>query len=71
MKNIMKYIILCILLFVAMTACSTFVIYIFTLILKVKFENIVFTGFKVAFVAMMLLGAGWLVKRKRCGKNKE
>lgn len=71
MKNIMKYVILCIMLFVAMTACSTFVLYVFKLILKIEYENIVFSGFKVAFVAMVLLGAGWFVKRKRSGKSKE
>lgn len=51
--KIVKKIILWLLLLIAMVICGTLVLKIFDLLLKLEYENIWISGFKVGFIAWL------------------
>lgn len=65
MKNIFKYTLFGLFLLIVLTLCGTFVLYIYSILLNIVFENIWYSGFKVAMIASALLFADWY-RRSKC-----
>ena len=64
MKEISRGIILGLMLLVALSVCGTIVLEIFEVILHIKFENIIYEGFKVGLFATVVLLIGAFRKNK-------
>ncbi len=69
MENIKK-ISLAIILLIALTLCATAVMKLFDLLLGLEYENLWTIGFKVGFLAWMLLIAAKLIQNVRCKREK-
>ena len=66
MKEIATKAALLLLKLVAYTACGAFVLWLFDLLMKTTTDDLLFAGFKVALVALILdAGWTWLNSRKK------
>ena len=66
MKDIVRKVVLVLLMLVAFTACGTAVLWIFDKLMNTTTDNLLFAGFKVAVVALILdAGWAWLSSRKK------
>lgn len=66
MKKLATKAVLMLLKLVAYTACGAFVLWVFDLLMKTTTDNLLFAGFKVAVVALILdAGWAWLSSRKK------
>lgn len=63
--KVLRYIVLGLLLLAFFTVAGTFTIYIFGMILKLEFENIWYSGFWVAVIALVLLFVSWYIRKRR------
>ena len=65
MKKYLRYGILFILLLIGLSLCGTTVLGIFGFLMQISFENILYSGFQVGFLAAVLLLAVTYLKRKK------
>ena len=66
MKDIVRKVVLVLLMLVAFTAWGTVVLWIFDKLMNTTTDNLLFAGFKVGFVALIMYGASsWLSRRKK------
>lgn len=61
----LRYAVLAVLLLAAMSLCGTVVLWIFGKLLNLSFDNLIYSGFKVGFVATVILGVSEYVKRRK------
>lgn len=65
MKEIARKAVLLVLQLVAFSACGTVVLWIFDKLMNTTTDNLLFAGFKVGLVALIILGVDkWLSRRK-------
>ena len=65
MKKYIRYSILLSLLLIGLSICGTAVLGIFAFLMRISFENILYSGFQVGFLAAILLLAVTYLKRKK------
>lgn len=63
--KVIRYVILEAILLVAMLLCGTAVMKILDIILKLNYENVWNIGFKVGFIAWMILLVDWIRRLSR------
>ena len=63
--NYVKMAVLAILALIALSACASLVLWILGTILKIVITDIIYTGFKIAFVAFIVLSVWQYIKKKR------
>lgn len=66
--KVIRYVILEAILLVAMLLCGTAVMKILDIILKLNYDNVWNIGFKVGFIAWMILLVDWI---RRLSKKKQ
>ena len=65
MKKFVRYTILMILLLAVLSVCGAMVLGIYGSLLQVTFDNILFSGFKVGFIASVIMLTGAYLKRNK------
>ena len=65
MKDIARKVVLVLLTLVVFTACGTVVLWIFDKLMNTTTENLLYAGFKVGFLGLIILyGTSWLARKK-------
>lgn len=60
-----RYTILLLLLLLALSACGTAVLWIMGKLISITFDNLVYAGFKIGFIAtILLIVPSWMKKKK-------